>query len=93
MLSLYDPDLQHVNPFDVNLSVEYQAKDSFRMLQEQVVFLRELAKVKDQGSEIPMDYEANIRDISLHFLRDLNINTYMELPRQCGRSISRSLVY
>lgn len=93
MLSLYDPDLQHVNPFDVNLSVEYQAKILFECSRNKWYFLRELAKVKDQGSEIPMDYEANIGNISLHFLRDLNINTYMELPRQCGKSISAVAEY
>ena len=93
MLALYDPDLQGVDPYDINISVEYQAKILYECNRNKFYFLRELCKIKDQGMETPMVYEANVGNISLHFLRDLNINTYVELPRQCGKSIGAVAEY
>lgn len=93
MLTLYDPDLQNVDPFQENLAPEYQVKILYECSRNKFYFLRELARIKDQGSEVAMSYEANVGNISLHFLRDLNINTYMELPRQCGKSISAVAEY
>lgn len=93
MLTLYDKDLIGVDPYAPDLTPELQMKIIIECKRNKFYFLRELVRLKDQGSDVPMMYEAHVGNISLHFLRELNISTYQELPRQTGKSIGAVAEY
>ena len=87
-LVLYDPDLSGVDPFDPRISEEMQAKVIYEASRNKFYFLRELVKIREQGAPDATQYEAHVGNISIHFLRQLDINSYTELPRQCGKTIT-----
>ena len=86
-LVLYDRDLSGIDPFDPKLSPEMQAKVVYEASRNKMYFIRELVKIREQGAADAVQYEAHVGNITIHFLRQLDINSYLELPRQCGKSI------
>lgn len=86
-LVLYDPDLSGVDPYAKDLSEEMRAKILYECSRNKIYFVRELVRIREQGSPDSVMYEAHVGNMTIHFLRSLDINSYLELPRQCGKSI------
>ena len=87
-LILYDPGLSGVDPFDPRISEDMQARVIYEASRNKFYYLRELVRIREQGAESAAEYEAHVGNMSVHFLRQLDINSYTELPRQTGKTIT-----
>ena len=81
-LVLYDAGLSGVDPFDPRISEEMQARVIYEASRNKFYYFSEL------GAPDSVQYEAHAGYFSILFLRQLDINTYTELPRQCGKTIT-----
>lgn len=88
MLALYDKSLVGVNPRskEVEESTELQLKIYRECCRNIWYFLREVVMIPANGAEIP--YEMNLGNLTLTYLKILNINFILLLPRQHGKTVS-----
>ena len=89
MLTLLDPDLDGIDPFDRNLPPVYKQKILREVMYNYWYFLREVVRIPDQGSTSGgARYKLDRGNLALNFCMMLNLNIFLELPRQIGKTIS-----
>ena len=86
-LALRDTDLIGVDPFDPFLTDDMKTKIVHECFTNKFYYFRECLRVSQKGSNTPVRYQLHLGNLSIHFLRWMNLNSYLELPRQCGKSI------
>lgn len=87
LLALHNKDLQGVDPFDPNLSIEQMMTIALECKQNFWYFIREVAKVPGSGvNRAPII--ANRGNIALYWLFFNHITTFLIQPRQTGKSFS-----
>lgn len=91
-LSLHQPALQGVDPFDENLSNEQRAMVAQEAKHNYWYFIREVARVPQVGTHIPSPYLANRANIALGWCFLNNIDFANIMPRQCGKSVGADIL-
>lgn len=86
-LALYNENLRGVDPFDPNLT----ETQMFDIINECYInpwyFLRECVRIPEQG-DTGIPYQLNRGNLASTFLYLLNIDHYLVLPRQIGKTMS-----
>ena len=94
MLILYDPELANINPHDPNLPFIWQQRVLRECLLNYWYFIREIVRVPTEGgSALGAPYKLHRGNLAYNFCALLNINTFLELPRQQGKTISACIRY
>ena len=88
MLVLLDPDLARIDPYDPNLSTVYKTKVLKECLFNPWYFFREVVRIPDSGQNNGIKFELTRGNMALLFCLMMNINTYLEMPRQTGKTMS-----
>lgn len=89
MLTLLDPDLDGIDPHDRSLPPIYKQKILRECMYNYWYFLREVVRIPDQGSTSGgARYRLDRGNLALNFCMMLNLNIFLELPRQQGKTIS-----
>lgn len=86
MLTLIDPDLDGINPHDPHLNNYYKQKILRECLANYWYFIREVVRIPTSGK--PMMYKLTRANMALNFCMCLNLNTFEEIPRQQGKTVS-----
>ena len=92
MLALIDPDLDGINPHDPHLNAFYKQKVLRECLCNYWYYLREIVRVPSQGGA-PAMYKLNRANLALNFCFVLNLNIYLEISRQLGKTVSSAIRY
>lgn len=88
MLVLLDPDLARIDPHDPNLSRMMKTKVLKECLHNPWYFFREVVRIPDSGQARGVKFELTRGNLALIFCLMLNLNTFLEMPRQTGKTIS-----
>lgn len=88
MLALLDPDLAKIDPHDPNLNTAYKTKVLRECLYNPWYYFREVVRIPDSGQASGVKFELNRGNLSLIFCLMMNLNTFLEQPRQTGKTIS-----
>lgn len=88
MLALIDPDLASIDPHDPNLSRQMKTKVLRECLHNPWYFFREVVRIPDSGQATGVKFELSRGNLALIFCLMLNLNTFLEMPRQTGKTIS-----
>lgn len=88
MLVLLDPDLARIDPFDPNLSRMMKTKVLKECLYNPWYYFREIVRIPDSGQATGVKFELTRGNLALIFCLMLNLNTFLEQPRQTGKTIS-----
>lgn len=88
MLVLLDPDLARIDPHDPNLSRQAKTKVLRECLYNPWYFFREVVRIPDSGQATGVKFELSRGNLALIFCLMLNLNTFLEQPRQTGKTIS-----
>lgn len=87
LLSLHNVELQGIDPFDPNLTMEQMMAIALEAKQNYWYYLREICKVPGTGME-RQPFRANRGNIALFWLFLNHITTFLIQPRQTGKSFS-----
>ena len=87
-LSLLNPQLQGVDPFDKNLSMEQMIMIAEECKLNPWYFFREIVRVNAPGSPEPVKYIASRGNISMYWLFFNHITSYIIQIRQTGKSVA-----
>lgn len=89
-LRILDPDLAKINPRDPNLNTFMKQKVLRECMANYWYFLREIVLIPNSGgstgSGVP--YKLDRGNLALHYCIMMNFNTFIELPRQQGKTLS-----
>lgn len=89
MLALLDPDLAGIDPFDRRLNDLYKQKVVRECLHNFWYFLREVVRIPSSGAMgSGTKYELTRGNLALNYCMAINLNIFLELPRQQGKTIS-----
>ena len=88
MLVLLDPDLARINPHDPNLSTMMKTKVLKECLYNPWYYFREVVRIPDSGQATGVKFELTRGNLALIFCLMMNLNTFLEMPRQTGKTIS-----
>lgn len=88
MLSLYNPDLQGVDPYDENLTDEQKIMIITEIALNPWYFFREIARVPAAAGSNPVPFRANRANVALLWLAFNHITSYLIQPRQTGKTVS-----
>ena len=89
MMVLLDPDLAGIDPHDKRLNVVMQQKVLRECLNNYWYFLREVVRIPDAGGTGGgAKYKLSRGNLALNFCMSLNLNIFLELPRQQGKTMS-----
>lgn len=92
-LTLLDPTLQGVDPFDPNLDSTTILKIKFELENNWWYYLREFFKVPSTAGDVPMPLRANRGNIAMFWSVFNSFITYNQQIRQTGKSLNtRALV-
>ena len=80
MLTLIDPDLDGIDPFDPHLNAYFKQKILRECLCNYWYFIREIVRVPSPGGA-PMMYKLTRGNLALNFCQALNLNVFYEAPR------------
>lgn len=83
-LTLLDPELEFVDPYDSNLTRVQKARILNEIINNYWYFLREVVRIQTPGGA--KMYELNSALLAFHYLSELNINIYIEIARQLGKT-------
>ena len=86
MLTLIDPDLDGVDPYDPNLNQLYKQKILRECIVNYWYYLREILRIPSPGGA-PIRYKLNRGNLALSFCQSLNLNIFFEMPRQQGKTL------
>lgn len=86
-LALLQPELQGVDPYDPNLSVELMAKIGLECRYNPWYFYREVFRLPTQGGDEPDPLRANRGNIGAYWCYYNHIDTGLTQPRQTGKSV------
>lgn len=87
MLTLLDPDLAAVDPYDPKLNTIMKSKILRECIYNPWYFFREVIRIPDSGSAIGVKFELNRGNLALLFCAMLNLNMFIEMPRQTGKTV------
>ena len=87
-LTLYQRDLQGVNPFDPNLDERTKYKISLELSWNPWYYFREVCRLPEQGSSEPARFLANRANISMIWCFLCHVDYMLIQPRQTGKSAS-----
>ena len=93
MLALIDPDLAGVSPYDPNLSFIMKQKILREVQNNFWYFLREVVRIPTPGVPGGMRYMLHRGNLAMNYCMMYNLNVFMELPRQQGKTISADCRY
>ena len=85
-LLLLDPDLASIDPFDPNLPQHYKVKVLKECIYNPIYYIRECVRIETSepgGSKFQL-HRGNMATI---FCMLMNINSFVDLPRQTGKTI------
>lgn len=85
-LLLYDQDLLNVDPYDPRLPVYLKQKVFVECQRNYWYYIREVVRVQSQGGPY-VRYKLDRGNLALSFCYTLNLNIYMEQPRQTGKTV------
>ena len=91
MLTLLDPDLANVDPYDPNLSIVYQRKILLEVYNNFWYYLREIVRIPNPGE--PSKFKLNRGNMAFLYLASMNINCILLQPRQTGKTIAAAAFY
>ena len=88
-LAIYDTDLIGVNPRDPRLPFEYKKKVMAECYRNFWYFIREVVRIPVQGGAVGggIPYKLTRGNLALNWCCINNINIFLELPRQHGKTI------
>lgn len=86
-LELKDPDLQGVDPYSKTLTAMQQIKIYTEICNNKWYFLREVVRIPVAGDTNGIQYVLNAGNLSLSFMKSKNINMFVMLMRQAGKTI------
>jgi hypothetical protein len=87
MLTLIDPDLDGIDPYDPNLNGYYKQKILMECIRNYWYFLREVVRLPSNGAK-PVRFKLSRGNLALAFCQCLNLNVFFEMPRQQGKTIA-----
>ena len=92
-LKLYDPALIGVNPYDKSLSHETIQRIIIEAMRNPWYFIREISRIPSSGAAANVagggdPFELQRANLAAIFCFMHNINFYMVIPRQCGKTQS-----
>lgn len=85
-LSLIDPDLRYIDPFDPNLDLTTKAKIVKECKYNFWYYLREVARVPVPGSLVPIHFNANRANVGLYWYFLNHVMTLIVILRQTGKT-------
>lgn len=91
-LLLYDQDLLNIDPYDPNLPVFMKQKIFIECQRNYWYYVREVVRVQSQGGPY-VRYKLDRGNLALNFCFTLNLNIYMEQPRQTGKTVGTEVWY
>lgn len=93
MLSLFDPDLAGIDPYDPSLSITMKMKIIREVQRNYWYFLREVVRVTANGNPRGIRYELNRGNLAFNFCSMYNMNIFFEMPRQVGKTMAAIVRY
>ena len=91
-LTLLQPELQGVDPFDEFLSDDIKVKIGLECRYNIWYYLREVVRIPPTAGPVPLKYKANRGNIALTWLFMSHIDTALIQPRQTGKSVSTDVI-
>ena len=91
-LSLLDPDLEHLDPFREDLTLVEKAKVARECKLNFWYYLREISRVPEPGSIVPVKFAANRMNIALYWLFFNHVMTIVVILRQTGITTTLSVL-
>lgn len=88
MLVLLDPDLARIDPHDPKLNRIMKQKVLRECIYNPWYFFREVVRIPDSGQATGVKFELTRGNLALLFCLMMNLNTFLEQPRQTGKTIS-----
>ena len=88
MLALLDPDLARIDPHDPKLNTIMKQKVLRECIYNPWYFFREVVRIPDSGQATGVKFELTRGNLALLFCLMMNLNTFLEQPRQTGKTIS-----
>jgi len=85
-LSLLQPELRNVDPFDETLPIEIKAKIVYECKNNFWYYLREISKIPVPGSLVPTSFVANRGNIALYWLFFNHVMVLIVILRQTGKT-------
>lgn len=85
-LILLDPDLASIDPFDPNLPQHYKVKVLKECIYNPIYFIRECVRI-ESSTPGGVKFELNRGNMAIIFCMLMNINCFVDLPRQTGKTI------
>lgn len=86
-LALLDPDLARIDPHDPMLSAQYKTKVLRECLYNPWYFFREVVRIPDSGKATGVKFILTRGNLALLFCQMMNMNIFLEQPRQTGKTI------
>ena len=94
MLALFDPDLEGVDPFDSRLNTYMKQKVLFECMTNFWYFIRECVRIPIEGSTgNGARYQLHRGNMAYNYISALNLNIFLELPRQQFKTSSALIRY
>ena len=93
MLRLLDPDLAGIDPRDPNLNQIMKLKVLREVQNNYWYFLREVVRIPAVGNPVGDMYKLTRGTLALNVCVMYNLNIFLELPRQQGKSMSACVWY
>lgn len=88
MLTLLDPDLAKIDPHDPNLSTMMKTKVLKECIYNPWYFFREIVRIPDDGQPRGVKFELSRGNLATLFCLMMNMNIFLEMPRQTGKTMS-----
>ena len=88
MLVLLDPDLARIDPHDPSLNSIMKQKVLRECIYNPWYFFREVVRIPDSGQKTGVKFELTRGNLALLFCLMMNLNIFLEQPRQTGKTIS-----
>lgn len=92
MLALHNPELQGIDPYDPNLTLEQIAMITLESRENFWFYIRECIRVPGGTSDDPISFIANRGNIALYWLFLNHITTILIQIRQTGKSFSSDVL-
>jgi len=89
-LLIYDAGLMGIDPRDPNLSMEMKLRVLRECTSNYWYFIREVVRIPEEGGQLGSGkrYELSRANLALNYMFVYNISTFLELPRQHGKTVS-----
>ena len=87
LLALHNPDLEFVDPFDPNLTLDEKEMIAEEVAENPWYFFREILRIPAKGTVEGIRFQANRGNIAFIWLFMQHITTMIIMPRQTGKSV------